>query len=368
MTRVIIFNDRWTSGGVESLIINLLSHFDMKDFSFKILVGQKETNIYDDILNNLSIEFESLNDSVISNPIKRDLHTIKALKRIKKIDADIVHINVCNSIGFTYAKIFRQKANIKTIVHSHNTRIENDIFGIKNFYHFLNKKNEKYSSLNIACSAIAGDFLFNKEYIVLNNGVDYNRFSFKDSNRKFIRKELKVESKIVLLNIGRLSKQKNQFFLIDVLKELFEKNNKYHLLLIGDGHCRDKLIKYAQKHNVSKSITFLSPQSKIEKYYSAADIFLLPSLHEGLPVSGIEAQANGLPSIFSNTISNEVLLCDNSVQLPIKDPRVWSEYILNHSFERVTSYDCFKEKKYLIENSSKELRNIYLSILKGENK
>ena len=365
MNNVVIYNDKWTSGGVESMIINLLKNFDMTDFKITILVGQKETDVYDDFLKSLNVDFEYLIDGVISNPIKRNLKILKRLgKKIKEINPDIVHINVCNAIGFKYAQIVKKNSKAKTIVHSHNTMIQNDKFGIKKLSHKINKRKEKYADYKIGCSNLAGNFMFDGDFDVLKNGVDYERFKYNSTSRSIIRNELNINDKFVILNIGRFCDQKNQLFLVEFFSKLVNIDDKYRLLLVGEGELKDKIVERVEQLKIQNKVFIVSPKKNIEDYYSAADLFVLPSKHEGLPVVGVEAQANGLPTVFSNTITNEVVLSNHATMLGIDSGDEWSNYIINNTFERYDSKDILASNKYLIEDSSKYLKNIYYKLLK----
>ena len=176
MKKIVIYNDRWCSGGVESMIINLLLNGDFSKFDIYLLVGVKETNIYDEMLNKLNIHFITILPTTY-NPIVRDLKILKKLKNyIKEIKPDIVHINTCNTIGFKYSKIIKKHSKAKIIVHSHNTKIEKDKFKIKYLLHMLMKHYEKFIDYRLACSKAAGMFLFSKPFEVLKNGVDLDRF------------------------------------------------------------------------------------------------------------------------------------------------------------------------------------------------
>ena len=359
MKKVIIYNDRWCSGGVESMIMNLLSHYDFSDVKIVILVGQKETCIYDDFLSKKGFSVIPILDGTVSNPIIRDIKVMHKLKKhFKSINPNLVHINVCNSIGFKYAKIAKKTCNCTTIVHSHNTKIEHDKFGIKKFAHWFYKHLERFSDINISCSKLAGDFMFNKNYIVLKNGVDLNRFKYDLNIRMLCREKYGYsDSDTVLLNVGRFNEQKNQLFLLDVLNDL---PGNYKLLVVGEGPLKESFDQKVKILKLCDRVKVLEPTSTIENVYNLSDIFVLPSLHEGLPVVGIEAQANGLNCIFSSEISNEVIVTINSILLSIDDSKKWAEKIISIKPNRIEVKDAFIDKGYCIEQSSKKLHDIYL--------
>lgn len=360
MKKIIIYNDRWCSGGVESMIINILSNGDFSEFDIYLLVGVKETNIYDSALSKLNIHFISILEKTY-NPILRDLKILRRLKKyLSQINPDLVHINACNSIGFKYSKIIKKHTTAKVIVQSHNTRIEKDKLKIKYIFHTLMKKYEKYVDYRLACSEAAGHFLFSKPFDILKNGVDLSKFTFNNTDRKEIRQKLNINNnEILLLNIGRLSQQKNQLFLIDILKHL---DNNYKLLLIGEGENKQLLEEKIKTNGLINNIIILEPTNYVQKYYSAADLFLLPSLHEGLPVVGIEAQANGLRCFFSDSITKEIIISSNCIQLSINNPTIWSSRIKDSSLERMDNRELLQTHGYNIKTSSEKLKNIYIKL------
>lgn len=358
MNKVVIYNDRWCSGGVESMIVSLLTHSDFSDINITILVGQKETNIYDSCLDKIGLKIVPILGKIISNPIKRDLMVLKRLKSfLREMNPDIFHINVCNSIGFKYAKIAKKCFKCVTIVHSHNTKIENDKFGLKKLAHNYYKRLSKFSDINIACSNAAGKFMFKSNYMVLNNGVDLDRFRYNTESRNRTRNELGYDyDDVVLLNVGRFTEQKNQIILFDIIKSL---EKKYKLLLVGEGPLKKFFVERIRVLNLNDRVRILEPTKRIEDIYNSADIFLLPSLHEGLPVVGIEAQANGLKCIFSNGISNEVVMSNNSYMICPNSIDEWAKLISTIDISRIDVSKEIIEKGYSVNQSSEKLHLIY---------
>ena len=360
MKKIVIYNDRWCSGGVESMIANLLLNGDFSQFDIYLLVGVKETNIYDEMLSKLNIHFISILTKTY-NPIFRDLKILQKLKKhIQEIQPNIVHINTCNTIGFKYSQIIKHHSNAKIIVQSHNTKIEKDKFKIKYLLNLFMKRYEKFVDYRLACSQAAGKFLFTKSFEVLKNGINLERFNFGVNIRNETRKELNItDQEILLLNIGRFSSQKNQIFLLDILSKL---DKKYKLLLIGEGENKQLIEEKIMAKNINERVIILSPTKCIENYYSAADCFLLPSLHEGLPVVGVEAQANGLNCIFSDTITKEIIISSNCIQLPISDVSIWVKMIENTSFKRIDNKEKLNINGYNIKTSSEKLIKIYMNL------
>lgn len=193
-----------------------------------------------------------------------------------------------------------------------------------------------FANYYCACSKYAGIWLFGKNFFssgkvtVFNNAVDTSKFAFSTSNRDKLRKELGISNKYVIGHIGRFTKQKNHYFLIDIFEQYYKKNSNAVLLLVGIGELQDEIKDAVKKKKLEDAVIFLGKRSDVDELYSAMDLFVLPSLYEGLPVVGVEAQVSGLPCIFSNEITREVAITENVYFLPI-DASVsdWCSQITN---------------------------------------
>ena len=180
-----------------------------------------------------------------------------------------------------------------------------------------------FANYYCACSKYAGIWLFGKNFFssgkvtVFNNAVDTSKFAFSTSNRDKLRKELGISNKYVIGHIGRFTKQKNHYFLIDIFEQYYKKNSNAVLLLVGIGELQDEIKDAVKKKRLEDAVIFLGKRSDVDELYSAMDLFVLPSLYEGLPVVGVEAQVSGLPCIFSNEITREVAITENVYFLPI---------------------------------------------------
>lgn len=281
---------------------------------------------------------------------------------IKKIDDffknnkfDIVHCNVANTgVIFLY---FAKKYNVKVrILHSHATsssdkflnKIRNDIILIFT---------KRFANEYFACSEAAGSAMFGrKKYFVLNNCVDYQKFKYDETLRKKLRKKYNVESDFVIGNIGRLCNQKNQKFLIKLLTKL--PNCK--LMIIGNGPLENYLTEYACKMGVQNRIIFTGGISNTNEMYNVFDVFAMPSIYEGLPVVGVEAQANGLPCIFSVNITKEVEINSN-VKFLNFNYEIWASKILNS--KRISeNQNIFLSSRFNINGAVKLLENKYKEV------
>lgn len=281
---------------------------------------------------------------------------------IKKIDDffknnkfDIVHCNVANTgVIFLY---FAKKYNVKVrILHSHATSSADKLFKkIRN--NIISVFTKKFANEYFACSEAAGKAMFGrKEYFVLNNCVDYQKFKYDEILRKKLRKKYNVENDFVIGNIGRLCNQKNQKFLIELLTKL----TNCKLMIIGNGPLENYLKEYAYKMNVQDRIIFTGSISNTNEIYNVFDVFALPSIYEGLPVVGVEAQANGLPCTFSENITKEVKINENVKFLKL-DIDEWQTNILN--IGRISELENkFAFSKFNVMEEAKKLENKYKGV------
>lgn len=286
---------------------------------------------------------------------------------IKKIDDffknnkfDIVHCNVANTgVVFLY---FAKKYNVKVrILHSHATSSADKLFKkIRN--NIISIFTKKFANEYFACSEAAGKALFGRQkYFVLNNCVAYEKFKYDEILRKKLRKKYNVENDFVIGNIGRLCNQKNQKFIIELLTEL----SNCKLMIIGNGPLENYLTECACKMNVQDRIIFTGSITNTNEMYNAFDVFVLPSIYEGLPVVGVEAQANGLPCIFSDSITKEIKINENVKFLKLNH-KIWLKEIF--SIKRISnSHNEFLSSKFDIINETKKLENKYTDLLKTLN-
>lgn len=348
--------------GVLQVILNWHKNIDRTKIQFDYLY-------FIEMPVNCKKEIENLGGKCYKLPYPSFLRPwifIKAVKDFFKTHKySTIHSHVIHLSFFFYpiAKLY----GVKNIIHhSHATKWSDKLLnGLRNRILFFFAR--PFISKKIACSDLAGKFLFKKNYTVINNGIDTEKFKFNQEIRDKIRKELKIENKFVVTNIGRFELQKNYPFLIKIFNEIYKQDKNSNLLLVGDGSLKLDIEKQVQDLNLTNCVRFLGVRSNIENIYQAIDIFVMPSFYEGLPVVGVEAQAAGLPCLFADTISKDVLIC-NSKQLSLKlSAKQWANEILKYkSFIRKDESKSIKEKEFDIKETTKKIQNIYLQ-LSGNN-
>lgn len=287
---------------------------------------------------------------------------IKAVKLFfKSHKYNTIHSHVIHLSFFFYpiAKFY----GVKNIIHHSHTTKWSDKFlsGLRNRILFFFARS--FITKKLSCSDLAGNFLFKKNYTVINNGINTKNFKFNQEIRNQNRKELNIENKFVVSNIGRFVIQKNYPFLINIFNEIYKIDKDSILLLAGDGPLRKQIEKQVQNLNLTKSVKFLGIRRDIINIYQIIDVLVMPSLYEGLPVVGVEAQSVGVPCFFADTISKDVLIC-NSTQLSLKlSAKQWAYEILKYRyFVKKDETEVLKQKGFDIKENVKQLESIYLNL------
>jgi len=223
-----------------------------------------------------------------------------------------------------------------------------------------------YPNNYFACSRNAGKWLFGKrvsnlnELVVLNNAVNVDEFKYDVEIRKKVRKELGIGNELVIGHIGRFNKQKNHNFLIDIFKAVSEVNPDAILLLAGDGDLRRKIEKKVSRLGLKSKVKFLGVRNDINSIMQAMDLFLLPSLFEGLPVVLIEAQAAGLKCIVADTITRESDITSRVEFLRLNDtPEKWANQVLSSTYEHADTEKLISMNGYNTVTMSKWLADFY---------
>lgn len=339
-------------GGVESVIMNYYRAIDRSKVQFDFICDADSTNIPRE-------EIESLGGRVIICPPYQQLHAYsKFLEDLfRKNKYRIVHSNI-NTLS-VFPLRAAKKAGVPTrIAHSHSTTSPKE-FKRNLLKNTLKHFSKVYATDYFACGEAAGRFQFGDKAFdkglvkVIPNAIDVDKFKFDKTARKKLRQEFGFkDSDFVIGHIGRFVTVKNHAFLIDTFAEVKKQKPEAKLLLIGQGPLEQGIKDKVKSLGLEKDVVFAGQRSDTDKCYSAMDVFVLPSLYEGLPVVGIEAQANGLVCFFSNRITKEVLISPRSKFLPL-NLKTWGASIASSSPTRINTllkqYNINRQAPLLVE-------------------
>lgn len=349
--------------GITNVIFNLLSAFPKGLDSIGYVAINKPTLKYAKLIRELGLRL-----FVLPRKITSPIEYIKRLRIVAK-EYDIMHVHG-NSATMVLEMIAAKLAGVKLrIAHSHNTTCEKKLIDKMMrplFYSLCNGR--------LACGVEAGKWLFGKRHFkIINNGIDSDRFRFNQTSRGKIREQYGMTEKIVVGNVGNLLIQKNHTFLLDIFSELSKTISNSILLLVGDGPLKKRLQEKAEILGIKDKVIFTGSIDNPEDYMSTMDIVVMPSLFEGLPLTLVEEQANGLSCIVSDAITRDVNLTANVKFLPLNgDVKKWASTVLmiihkdNYSREDKTNdaIGKIRSKKFDINTIAKDLKNYYYDQLK----
>lgn len=334
---------KWVGGGVEAVVMNYYRHIDRNKVQFDFICDDDSTCIPKE-------EIEKLGGKVILIPPYQKV--FKYHKELKKVLTEgnykIVHSHINALSVFSLWAAKSAKVPVR-IAHSHSTSNKKEWKKtlLKNI---LRPFSKVFATDYFCCSELAGRWLFgNKTYnqekvYLLNNAIDVDKFKYDEKIRKAKRKELKIKDKdLVIGHIGRFVQQKNHSFLIDIFNEVHKQNKNTILLLAGEGPLKEEIENKVKELGLKKNVMFLGQRNDANELYQAMDAFLLPSLYEGLPVVGVEAQAAGLPCFFSTDMTKETKVLKTTKFITLTHtPKYWSKTILTE-FKNYTRNDTEKE-------------------------
>lgn len=340
MKNIICFVSSMDAGGAETFLMKIYRTIDKDNYRFDFIVNSKHRGFYDN-------EIEKLGGHIFYSPPKSKhpfLNLICSYKIIKCGNYDAAMRMTSHSLGtidLLVAKIAGVKKLILRSTNAGNTGHQFSHF-LHHIFFFLP---QWIPSVKIAPSKLAAEYLFgtgcieNGDVKILPNGIPVEKFLFSDVTRTLKRKELGLDDNFIVGHIGRFSEQKNHKFLIQIFNEIHCRNTNARLVLIGAGELENDIKKQVDILKLSDSVLFLGVRKDVSKLLMAIDVFIFPSLFEGMPNVLIEAQASGLPCIISDRITPEVQIIKYLRRLSLKeDASFWAnqiDYSLNYSRKEV---------------------------------
>lgn len=353
---MVVFNLS-VANGVSSYVMNYFRNLDHEKIDMDFVA-------YQDVGTPYYKEIEENGGKVFILPSIRN--TQKHLQAAKKVilegQYDIVHDNILILSYFlmNYAKKYGVPVRI---IHSHNSRLgETKYKEIRNkiFMPLLLSQMNTY----FACSDLAAKGMFgNATYTFVPNVISSEKIHYDSDIRNIFRTRFNADNKIVIGTVGRLAYQKNPFYALEVIAELYKINPRIQYWWIGDGPLENEVKEYVHKLGLDGVVRLLGRRADVEKLYQAMDIFFLPSKFEGLPVTGVEAQAMGLPCIVSDTITKEFVYTDLVKFISIqKQPAVNAEIIASvdiQTLQRTKYRRNLEESVFIDKNAGSFLLDIY---------
>lgn len=356
------------NNGIYRYIFNNWEYMDHNRFEFSFLMQAPEELMKTDEWKKyrFEIRYFSIPQRVDPDRFRKEIYNILS------DGYDVIHLHTSYWRGFMIEEIAMELGIPRVIVHSHSSFIDqNDAIERERQLEIHNNLKSKFSSEYAtdywACSKVAADWLYGpnipRERIkILPNAIDIDKFKYSEDTRIKLRRKYHLEDKLVLGCVGRFEYQKNQTFLIDILKKLQDKRHDAFLILIGEGDKENELRKKVHEYGLDDSILFAGWKNDVNNWLQAFDIFVLPSLFEGFPISLIEAQSSGLECIVSDTITRDSKINDN-VYFYELDIDKWVEKISDYSTEidRKMGSANVKLAGYDLVDAAKLLEDYYLN-------
>ena len=357
MKRVLCIISNMNAGGAETFLMKLYRQLDKTKYQMDFCVNVFDKCFYEEEILALGGKIYRISPKSTSrSAFEKQLYEI-----VKANHYNYVLRITSNAFGFLDLKIAHKAGASVCAVRSSNS---SDGIGLKlKIAHRLGRVlYGKYVNVKIAPSDLAAEYTFGKkayksgEVNILHNAIDIDQYGFDAKARSRIRAEFGLTDDITLLgHVGRFMTQKNHAFLLDVFSKCVKSNEKSALLLVGGGELQPTIKQRACELGISDKVIFAGVRSDVPALLSAMDVFVFPSLYEGMPNTVIEAQATGLPCIISDTITRGADITGLVQYLPLGNTEEWANNIDRlPQVIRETPIQKFKENCYDIETVTEQ--------------
>lgn len=323
--RILHIVGRMDRGGIETMLMNLYRSIDRTKVQFDFLAHYGKEADYNE-------EIRSLGGRIYEMPALKDgenvcywrfFSYIRALHEFfrEHREYQIIHGHMTNTASI-YMPIARKYGVKCTIAHSHNTHGKAGLPGLVT--DLLQRPIRRFATEWFACSEAAAHWFYPEDAVrsgkvrIIPNVIDASAFRYKEATRLEMRRELGLEGKLVIGNVALFRPEKNQAFLLPVLNEALKSCPNAVLLFVGCGSCEEDVKAQVKAMGLSERVRFLGSRPDVSRLMQAMDVFALPSLWEGLPLVGIEAQAAGLPCVVADTVTTELNICGKVHFLPLE--------------------------------------------------
>ncbi len=352
-------------GGAEAMIMNLYRSMDRDKIQFDFVV-KENTREYEH-----EAEIRSLGGRIYRLPAYRIINYFKYQQAWKKLLTEHPEWKIIHGHHITPAAVYMKVAkrhNRITIAHSHSTK---GVSALKNMIKFLLRLSMmKQIDYPVACSKRASDWMFGNRFHnvkLIKNAINVKKFQYDACVRQRMRDQFGLKDKFVIGHIGNFTKAKNYPFLLKVFHRVMLMNGKAVLVLVGKKENNPEIEELVRYMGMESSVLFTGVREDVPELLQMMDLFLFPSLYEGLPVTLIEAQASGLRCIASDTITDEVKITDLLEFRSLKSSaQSWADSVVQMLVtkrDRKSDQEEIRKAGYDVAFSSKELGSFYQNIL-----
>lgn len=362
--------------GIANVVVNYYRKIDKEKIQFDFLLFEKMPKSFESEVLSLGGKLYYIDKPTLCS-VGKYKRIVKEFFETNRSRWSAVHIH--EILVQRYVSAGARRAGIhRIVIHSHGTKfaiMQKDGLYIKNLLRYAVKRIRNFyllggivknSDVRLACSNDAGKALFKKaDFTVLKNAIDYGKYKFNVPTRQKYRELLDLrESEKCIMHVGRLCDEKNQLFLIDAFSVAVAADSNMKLVLVGDGRMKSTLEKRVNEKGIGDKVVFIGNRSDIGEMLMAADLFVFPSINEGLGIALIEAQASGLACIASDSIPKEAD-CTGTVKFAslVDGVEKWADLILKTDVQRMDNGAAIASSGYDLNQSVKLLENIYTGVI-----
>ena len=349
-----------TQNGQTMFLLNYLRHMDLSDMQVGFAAANSVENWVRDELKSMGVRLYEL-------PFRnrKPMKYVRALAKLMREGGyNVVHAHG-NSATLASEMLAAKLAGVPVrIVHSHNTRCNHALL-----HRMLSPLMLKCANVRFACGKEAGEWLFGKRsFEIIRNASDAKMYGFDAKKRERMRKKLSLEERIVIGTVGSLNEQKNPLFLLDCFAEARKKNDKLHLLHVGDGGLRPQVEEKIGQLGLRDHVTLCGRRNDVPDLLQAMDLMVLPSVYEGFPCVLVEWQLNGLPALVSDAVTRDCDMTGLLRYLPL-EMTVWADAMAGaQAADRTKISEASAEKVahagYDIAAEADRLKKRYAELLK----
>lgn len=359
MIRVLHVLDGFGSGGAESFVLNLYRNIDREIIQFDFLLRNNNNN--EKYLN----EVKCMGGRVYVLP-SFEKNMIVHLEKLKEFFEEnqqykIVHVHASTSTYY-FPLLYAKKSGIPIrILHSHNAGTANKV--MKLAHYLLRRRCCNLATDYFTCSSAAGDWMFGKRTAeIIYNAIDIRKFRYDGVVRDRMRNAVGVDKNFVIGHTGRFVTEKNHKFMLELAEKVCSKHREIKFVFVGEGPLLEQMKEAALEKDIRENVLFLGVRTDLEDVLQMFDLFLFPSISEGLGIALVEAQANGLPCIVSENIPELACVTPCVKKLALSDPEKWESEILNMVLnwpERFEENEKLEHSEFNIRHKAKQLEAFY---------
>lgn len=363
--RVLMIAAALRIGGAEKVAADIGLYVDPEQYEIHYVVFGDEIGAYESELETHGCRVFHMPEP--SADYAAYLQNLKAL--IQTYHYDVIHAHTMFNIG--WAMLVGSQCGVPVrVAHAHSSLAGHGGVRVRLYEAAMRRLILRHATDLVACGVEAGERLYGKQVFaqkgqLILNGIDTQHFAYNAEKRAAMRRKLGLEDRFVIGHAGHLAAVKNQMFLLDLMPSVLNRCPEACLLLLGEGEDRPALEQKICDLRLEPYVRLTGNVRNVPDYLNAMDVFAFPSLYEGMPLSILEVQANGLPCVISERVPKDVFVTDLLRPLPLETPEAWVEAICTAKRETPETYAALLAEMGF--DTEAAMRKIY-AIYNGESK